>query len=245
MIIVSAGLRKSASTLAFFYAIELIKRSQRRSGQAVLEKYADGKGYRGKLDFKTIILLIYINYRYGDVVLKTHGEPTIYLKLLIQLGLAKVTYNFRDPRDAIISMLDHGKKTRLQFDKRGEKYSSRGFGNIYSVHDAVPRILPDVKAWAAWNNLDETLMIRYEDFTCSKLDYLKKISRHIGCSTTDSELELIIKEFDKEQTSSSSNVANFNKGIAGRFRTEMTSEEVAYCNSIFSEELTKMNYELN
>lgn len=239
MIIVSAGLRKSASTLAFLYQIEIIKHAKKRNGQSILEKYASGKGYRGNLNLKTIILLLYINFVYGDVVLKTHGEPSIYLKLLVKLGIVRVTYNFRDPRDAIISMMDHGKKTRLKFDARGEKYSDRGFGNIYTVRDAVPRILPDIKSWLAWNSLDGTLTIRYEDFICSKLHFLKQICKHINCSLTESELNTIIAKFEDKQKL---DTANFNKGIVGRFKTEMTEEEIQYCNSLFSDELNKMGY---
>jgi hypothetical protein len=199
MIIVSAGLRKSASTLAFLYQIEIIKHAKKRNGQSILEKYASGKGYRG------------------------NGEPSIYLKLLVKLGIVRVTYNFRDPRDAIISMMDHGKKTRLKFDARGEKYSDRGFGNIYTVRDAVPRILPDIKSWLAWNSLDGTLTIRYEDFICSKLHFLKQICKHINCSLTESELNTIIAKFEDKQKL---DTANFNKGIVGRFKTEMTEEEI-------------------
>ena len=87
---------KSASTIICDYQIEMMKLATKRNGQSVLEKLSSGRGraYRGKLDFKTFIILFYINIFHGDIVLKSHGKPTFFVRLLVNLGLAKVTYSY-------------------------------------------------------------------------------------------------------------------------------------------------------
>ena len=236
MIIISASCRKSASTLIFDYQRDMVQLAENKNGQLRLQKFSTGKGYRGKLDIKTFLLLIYINFKYGSVVLKTHSGPTFFVRLLVNLGLAKVTYSYRDPRDVVLSMIDHGTRTRKEL-KQQEKsiYSTKGFADIYSIEDALSRVREEIKNWYLWSNFKDVLLIKYESFVPNKLAYIKKIANHLGYHINDRELNSIHQKY-------SANSRNFNKGVVGRYTKEMNDKELKSCEEIFQVALKDMGY---
>ena len=236
MIIISASCRKSASTLIFDYQRDIIQLAEKRNGQLVLQRFSTGKGYRGKLDLKTFILLIYINFRYGSIVLKTHSQPTFYVRLLVDLGLAKVIYSYRDPRDVILSMIDHATRTRKELNEQGDSVDTkRGFADIYCVEDAIPRAMEEIKNWYMWSNFKDVLFIKYETFIQDKLKHINKIATYLGYELNEQELNNIHEKYSLKSR-------NFNKGIAGRYKTEMNSAEIKLCHKNFQNALQDMGY---
>lgn len=236
MIIISAGFMKSASTLVHDYQIEMLDLSSRRSGQKILEKFSSGRGtaYRGKLDFKTFLILIVVNFVFGDVVLKTHSGPTFYVSLLIKLGLAKVTYTYRDPRDVALSMVDHGKRTR---EKEPENiHDDRGFRNIIKVEDTIPQIKQEIDNWYGWKNFEDALLIKYEDLMNAKVDTLKMIAIYLNYNLSDSDFKILIDKYASVKS------RNFNKGMVERYKLEMTPSDLQIYNQALHQELKDMQY---
>jgi uncharacterized protein (DUF302 family) len=239
MIIISAGFMKSASTLLHDYQVEVIKTVTKKNGQKELERFSSGRGaaYRGNLDFKTFLILLYINFRYGDVVLKTHGAPTIYVKLLVDWGLAKVTYTYRDPRDVALSMLDHGIKTREKLVSADDTLkSSVGFRDVCSVKDAMPRIQREINIWYKWKTFEKKFSVKYESFMDCKLEYLRQMIDYLGYEISESQIQTIFEKYESTKS------RNFNKGIAERFKAEMKSEEIDLFNKNFGQDLVAMGY---
>lgn len=239
MIIISAGFMKSASTLLHDYQTEIIKISKNRSGQKALEHFSSGIGtaYRGNLDLKTFLLLIYVNFRYGDVVLKTHGEPSIYVRLLVDWGLAKITYSYRDPRDVALSMVDHGAKTREKLLSAGESLQgSKGFRQVYTVNDAIPLIQKEIEVWYKWKAFGDAFYVEYRSFIQNKFEYLNSIVDYLDFSLSESDLNNIFEKYENTKS------RNFNKGKGERFRTEMKEEDINLLNKNFEQDLSAMGY---
>ena len=242
MIIISAGMMKSASTVICDYQIEMTKLIAKRNGQSVLLKFSSGRGraYRGKLDFKTFILLLYINYIHGDIVLKSHSSPTFFVRLLINIGLAKVTYTYRDPRDAVLSMVDHGARTRKELIEKGETLEGqRGFRHIHQIKDALPEIKRELYIFSKWKEFDDVMLIRYEDFIENKCAYLTKIADYLGYKLSKQDLDSIYQKYEISKPK------NFNKGTKERYKTEMTAVELELCNQVFQNNLETMGYLLS
>lgn len=242
MIIISASCRKSASTLIFDYQRTILETASKKTGQLELQKYASGKGYRGRLDLKTFFLLIYLSFRYGDIVLKTHAEPTIYVKFLIILGLCKVTYSYRDPRDVALSMLDHGEKTRqklsIEDSEAKSKSNKQGFSDIYTLEQTIPRVSSEIDAWYKWQGIKDVMFIRYESFIKDKFKYVKDISEYLGYSLEEDEVRAIYERYESGFN------RNFNKGLSERYKSEMKPEEIEFFNQAFQRSLSDMGYAL-
>lgn len=236
MIIISAGFMKSASTLIHDYQVDMIALASKRNGQKQLERFSSGRGaaYRGKLDIKTFLILIVINFLYGDTALKTHSGPTFFVRLLVALGLAKVTYSYRDPRDVALSMLDHGNRTR---QKEGENVKdNRGFRNVHEVSDALPQVKQEIENWYGWRDFGKVLLIRYEDFMTKKAESLQAIAEHLDYDLSDADLKSLLDKYTDLKS------RNFNKGTVERYKEELSAPELAVCNEALKQELKDMNY---
>ncbi|PSN18792.1 hypothetical protein C7271_10655 [filamentous cyanobacterium CCP5] len=241
MIIISAGFRKSASTLIYDFEVGLIGKFSNRKGQKELERFSTGRGraYRGRLDLKTFLILLYINFRHGDVVLKTHGSPTFFIELLISLGLAKATYTYRDPRDVILSMMDHGKRTREK-DVHGENTKlKKGFSDVFSPEDTMPYINEDIQAWYKWSSLKNVLTIEYENLMANKEKELGEIASFLGFEGKEADLEELVQKYSNFKNN------NFNKGEAGRYLSEMSPDSLEYLKKYIGNDLKKMGYSIN
>lgn len=241
MIVISAGMMKSASTIVCDYEIEIMKLTSRRNGQFKLLNFSSSKvrAYRGKLDFKTCIILILINYIYGDIVLKSHSGPTIFARLLMIMGIAKVSYTYRDPRDAVLSMMDHGERTRKELLNGGQSLEGkRGFRHIYKIEDALPEIKNEINNCCKWKEIKGVLLIRYENFIENRYDYINTIASFLERNLEDKDISSIYQKYEINKPE------NLNKGTKNRYIHEMNEEEVALCNSYFLDELNELMYSL-
>ena len=227
---------KSASTLIHDYQVEMIDIASKRNGQKQLEKFSSGRGvaYRGKLDLKTFLLLIVINFLFGDIALKTHSGPTFYVRLLCSLGLAKATYSFRDPRDVALSMLDHGNRTR----QKEPEYPGdiRGFRNVEEVPDTFSQIGYEIDNWYKWKDFGDVWFIKYEDFMTNKSKTLKEIADYLGYDLSDADFETLLSKYAAVKS------RNFNKGTTERYKSEMSASDLEICRQTWRKELSDMQY---
>ena len=239
MIIINASCRKSASTLIFDYQRDIVASVHQRNSLSAIKKYSKGKGYRGKLDFKTFLILLYLNYRFGDVVLKTHGEPTFYVKLLVNLGLAKVTYSYRDFRDVALSMIDHGRRTRMNMSTEETKSGiTRNFSDVQNIQDAISKVSIEIENYYKWKSFKKALYIKYENFISHKFEYLKKLSEYLNYELEEDKLKQIYEKYEN------GNARNFNKGVAKRYIEELKQEEITLITKTLYQPLIDSGYEV-
>lgn len=135
MIIISSSIPKSASTLVFRYQQDLLGLASHKNviAQEKFDNYSN-YGFLRKIGLKEFVIIIFIKIKYGNIVIKTHSELTFLIKLLMALGLAKATFCYRDPRDIILSAIDHGERSRKGLDP------SNGFKNMKTIKDGLPLV---------------------------------------------------------------------------------------------------------
>jgi hypothetical protein len=236
MIVISSSIPKSGSTLVWCYQQDLIERAGRRSGQSQLSNHSY-HGYIHSFNIKVIATLLYLNVRFGDIVVKTHASPTPLLKGLITLGFVKATFCYRDPRDIILSAIDHGERTRKGLDPSG------AFQDFYTVEEAIPTVKNWLKDWYRWRQLPSVLFIRYESLMENKFTHLVELSKYLGLSLDNETLKSIVQK--QEDLKNQGLAGNFNKGTVQRYQTEMSDTELKLCNEVFKKELVAMQYEDN
>lgn len=233
MIVISSSLPKSGSTLIANYQEDLLTVLFPTNGQAQLHRAFKGR-FIGKLSPAAIARLLYIHARYGTIVIKTHSAATPLIRYLIDLGVAKATYCYRDPRDVVLSSIDHGKRSR------DGKDSARAFIDFTNIDTAIPRVQNLIRRWRSWHTFGNVHMIRYEALMDDKLGSLRMMAAHLGWDAGEDQLKELVERHTPKRGLSH----NFNKGTSLRYKTEMTPEEIARCTSAFHDILVQYQYEV-
>ncbi len=172
-------------------------------------------------------------------VIKTHHHPNQHISELMAQGKIKVTYIYRDPRDVALSAYEAGKKLR-----------SRGvfkrFGKLRTMEEAIEWTCQKLQnCWQEWTHLKGILCFKYEDLLGNTMDELEKLCDFLEIEVNERKIKKIIETHSAEKikkTKSYTNVYHFNKGKIGRFREEMTEEEIELCHKTFGDYIERMGY---
>jgi len=237
MIVISNAVSKSGSTLMVTYQEELLKAANIRSGQSALRASIGGR-FLGRSEHTTgnLLKLTKIHMLKGTLVLKCHWPPTLKMRLFCRIFRIRMTMTYRDPRDIVLSMIDHGRKSRS-----GESPTrTRAFSQFHNIDDALPRVQSRMDEFLTWRKLPYVHAIRYEELMSDPFNKLKDMIAFLGWSIEDQVLQELIDHQEKNKQSS----MNFNKGTTERWRTEMSQEEQDKCLEAFEPYLRELSYEL-
>jgi sulfotransferase family protein len=181
MIILSAGMPRAGS----IWHYKLIHDLMRTTGAA------DAGEIRAKYRLQNILTEMNCNIgvlharRLGMVaipalmgntfVIKAHAAPTTTSRIFQRLGLLRITYIYRDPRDAMLSAYEIG-ASDLQ---RGRP---NAFSHLTDFQQSLDFMLHHVHIWEWWVKEKDVLMVRYEDML---REYDGEIMRLLGCLKLD------------------------------------------------------------
>lgn len=235
MIIISSGFPKSASTLLFLYTESLINSAGRTSGQKLFRRY-NKEGFTPHFGIFNTAWYVFASM-FGPVVIKTHAGPTFFIRVLISLGLAKAYYSVRDPRDAVLSALDHGLKARFVSNQTD---SDKAFAPFKSMDDVLPAFAMHHNRFLAWKKYGRAVFPRYEDLMLHPETELDKIVKHIGIRSLSSHIAGTVKHFAENKNSTK----NFNKGDVSRYKSELSEQKIAALESMLQDCVLSMGYEL-
>src|SRR5574338_1375010 len=76
-------------------------------------------------------------------VIKAHSGPTPASRLLQRLGLLRITYIYRDPRDAMLSAFEYGQRAL-------EKGQPNAFSHLTDFGKSLDFIRDYVRIWERW-----------------------------------------------------------------------------------------------
>ncbi len=145
-----------------------------------------------------------------------------------------MTMTYRDPRDIILSLIDHGKRTRKGQDPSG------AYKQCFNITDTIPHVVKLMEQLQIWQSKEYLHCIKYEDMMSDPFTVLKDMIRFFGWKLNDDSLKEIIKLSEKTKTTSH----NFNKGTTERWKTEMNQVEKKSCLESFKPHLNRLNYSL-
>lgn len=236
MIIISGGFPKSASTLLFYYMEEYLERSGKKNAQKKFLAY-NPEGFIHHFGILNSTRLFFLHLFYGDVVVKTHAAPNWILKLWINMGIAKAYYSIRDPRDCVLSALDHGKKARSKKDKTP---SDDAFAPFEKRADVYPAFHMHFARYMRWKKFGKVNFMRYEELLDSTYGELNSLLHYLGKDEEQKNTKAIIDHFDNRK----SETRHFNKGVISRYKDELTKEECEEIEKELPEIFREMNYPL-
>ncbi|WNJ16399.1 sulfotransferase domain-containing protein [Pontibacter sp. G13] len=188
-------------------------------------------GFVERFGWKEAIHLLRISIFKGDVVVKSHRGPSFWIRQLIRLGLAKVTFIYRDPRDVMLSARDHARRTADSDFPQFQQYLDFEAG--------IKHLKMIIKRAIWWIKLDRALNLEYVKLLADPVTQLKKVNEYFGWNLQEEDLEKIVQNESKGRSSGKS---NFNQGKISRYQEEMTPDQVAHFNEIFAPELELMGF---
>ena len=199
------------------------------------ERNNNGHSFIRFLEDSHLKLFEKIEKEHGFFIVKMHtrlAKPTV--KKLLEKFKVKVTVCYRDPRDIILSAIDHGVRFRKGFCGSG------GFEHIFNIEDGIREFKKWSYIYYEWKKYENVLMIKYEDLMTDQLTLLKRINDYLGVNLENGILKSIYEKRDREKILS----WNYNKGTIYRWRHEMPSDLLKKCNELLSEDIIKMGYSL-
>lgn len=240
MFILSAGMPKSSSTLLSLYQKNILEFTVPNNGQKEFERMIRDGEIKGVGAFVhdlelpgTQEKLVRLSESIGPFVVKSHLSLTNDLARHLKEKQILATYIHRDPRDVILSAMDHGKRPVdhptmnsyfLQFD---------------SVQNSVPLVREFCKTGIEWVQSGLCEIFRYDDLM---IDPEKELSRFCKLIEVGVDVAYIRELISNFTDTTKKWKRQFNTGKLLRYADEMSPQEIEMCNRELSEELRIFGY---
>jgi len=244
MLVLSAGMQKSGS--GYFYNIinDLLSSSARGvdtrqvRAQHNLDWMMDFRNNNiGTPTVGSFLRLWRLTLKHGTFVVKTHEASPRGVRMMSRLGKMRIVYCYRDPRDAMLSAIDHGNSILAE----GENHT---FAEIVKFEDALRRVESWVSIYEKYANMPGVLTVRYEDAMFDPVAVFKKIENFLGIIIDPEKRQEIIWLYSKDNQNGERRGLHFNNPKPLRYKTEMTKEQQSLCNDVLGYYLKKMGYSI-
>jgi hypothetical protein len=169
-------------------------------------------------------------------VIKAHAGPSTASRLLQRLGLLRITYIYRDPRDAMLSAFEYGQRAL-------QKGRPNAFSHLTDFQKSLDFIMEYVRIWEKWTKEKNILIARYEDLL---MNYDGEVNRLVGflkLNESNPEVQKVIESY-RPGAAEGQQGLHFYKGKIGRFREAYNVEEQAILREKLGPYLPRMGYEI-
>jgi hypothetical protein len=169
-------------------------------------------------------------------VIKAHSSPTLSSRLLAASGLLRITYIYRDPRDAMLSAFDFGQRAIA-------KGRPNAFSHLSDFNKSLDFTMEYVRIWEKWMREKNVLVARYEDLLT---DYDAESARLVEYLHLDGNNPQVreVRERYRPGANDGQQGLHFHKGRIGRFREVYTDEQKRVLSERLGSYLKKMGYEI-
>lgn len=171
-------------------------------------------------------------------VIKAHSAPTIWARALIQGGLMRATYIYRDPRDAMLSAYDYGKRV---LEKQGRP---NAFSHLTDFQKTMNFFVEYVDGWEKWMQVPAVMKSRYEDLLQNYDNEAARLVRFLGVNPQDAAVQAVVEQYRPGGQGQGQQGTHFFKGQVGRFRERYSAQEQQILAEKFGPALQKMGYEI-
>ncbi len=169
-------------------------------------------------------------------VIKAHAGPTSASRLLSALGLLRITYIYRDPRDAMLSAFEYGRRALV-------KGRPNAFSRLTDFDVSLAFIADYVRIWEKWMREKNVLAARYEDLLTNYDAESARLVDYLRLNGSRPKVREVIEQYRPEKAESHQGT-HFFKGKIGRFRDSYSAEQQKVLSNRFGTALAKMGYEI-
>ena len=172
----------------------------------------------------------------NNFVIKAHAGPSASSRLLQTMGLLRITYIYRDPRDAMLSAYDYGQRAL-------QKGRPNAFSHLTDFEKSLDFMTDYVHIWETWMKEKDVLIARYEDLLTNYSDEVNRLVRYLKLDESKSGVQKVIDGY-RPAAAEGQQGLHFFKGKIGRFRESYSEEQQAILKEQMGGYLSKMGYEL-
>ncbi|MCE7860521.1 MAG: hypothetical protein DYG86_12135, partial [Chloroflexi bacterium CFX2] len=162
MIVLSVGMPRAGSGWHYNLIHDLMKTTGCADARDIRERYKLQKILTevncniGVLSARRLAMVAIPALMGNTFVIKAHAAPSGASRILAKLGLLRITYIYRDPRDAMLSAFDFGQRALA-------KGRPNAFSHLSDFDKSMDFIMEYVRIWEKWTAEKNVLVARYED----------------------------------------------------------------------------------
>lgn len=242
MIILSVGMPRAGSGWHYNLIHDLMKTAGAIDARDIRERYrlqnilTEVNNNIGVLSARRLGLVMLPALMGNTFVIKAHAGPTSASRLLQRLGLLRITYIYRDPRDAMLSAFEYGQRG-LQ---RGRP---NAFSHLTDFQKSLDFIMDYVHIWERWTKEKDIYITRYEDLQTNYDGEVARLVEFLKLNGARPEVQKVIEEYHGPVEEGQRGL-HFNKGRIGRFREVYSAAEQEILKEKMGPYLPRMGYEI-
>ncbi|MBN1451326.1 MAG: sulfotransferase domain-containing protein [Anaerolineales bacterium] len=242
MIVLSVGMPRAGSGWHYNLIHDLMKTTGCADARDIREQYrlqgilTEVNCNIGVLSLRRLAMVTVPALAGKTFVIKAHAGPTIWSRLLSTMGLLRITYIYRDPRDAMLSAYEYGQRAL-------EKGRPNAFSHLSDFEKSLAFIQEYVGIWEKWQTEKSVLIARYEDLLQDYDTESARLVDFLGLNGSRLEVQEVIENYRPGKAEGQQGL-HFYKGKIGRFRESYSAEQQAVLAEGFGPCLQKMGYEI-
>jgi hypothetical protein len=243
MIVLSVGMPRAGSGWHYNLVHDLVAVGGGQDARQIRRKYllspilTEVNCNIGALTAKRLLPVLFPSLLGNTFTIKAHAGPKPFALRLIERGLIRPTYIYRDPRAALLSAYEYG--------QRGLKDGRMtAFGHLNSIETAISFMEEYVRIWAAWMDCPQALHVRYENLLSDYDSEIVRLLAFLDIQPDAEGVEAVIEKYRPGQVGKDDKGMHFHKGQPERFRTALTSEQLEACSRAFGDYLARMGYQV-
>ncbi len=167
-------------------------------------------------------------------VIKAHAGPTPASRLLSTLGMLRITYIYRDPRDAMLSAFEYGQRSL-------SKGRPNAFSHLTDFDKSLAFITDYVHIWERWMKERNILVVRYEDLLQNYDAECNRLTAFLGLEDSQPAVRQVIDQLRPEKAEGQQGT-HFFKGKIGRYKEAYSEDQQKIMAERFGTALIKMGY---
>ncbi len=242
MIVLSVGMPRAGSGWHYNLIHDLMKTAGATDAHDIREKYrlqnilTEINCNIGVLSARRLAMVGLPALLGKTFVIKAHSSPTVASRLLSTIGLLRITYIYRDPRDAMLSAFDFGNRALA-------KGRPNAFSHLDGLQKSLDFMMEYVYIWERWMKEKRVLIARYEDLLTNYEGESNKLVEFLKLSGDRPEVRAVIEQY-RPGVGDAQQGLHFYKGRIGRFRESYSAEQQEIMNNKFGLYLARMGYQI-
>ncbi|HXF86579.1 MAG TPA: sulfotransferase domain-containing protein [Anaerolineales bacterium] len=242
MIILSVGMPRAGSGWHYNLIHDLMQTTGCADARDIREKYhlqsilTEVNCNIGVLSVRRLAMVSLPALMGNTFVIKAHAGPTVASRFLQRLGLLRITYIYRDPRDAMLSAYEYGQRAL-------QKGRPNAFSHLTDFQKSLDFIMDYVRIWEKWMKEKDVLVARYEDLLTNYDNEVRRLLEFLRLDGSRPEVQKVIEQY-RPGAAEGQQGLHFYKGKIGRFREAYTPEQQAILREKLGPYLPKMGYEI-
>ena len=242
MIILSVGMPRAGSGWHYNLIHDLMKTTGCADARDIREQYrlqgilTEVNCNIGVLSLRRLGMVARPALMGNTFVIKAHAGPTTWSRLLSTFGLLRITYIYRDPRDAMLSAYEYGQRAL----KKGRP---NAFSHLSDFEKTLAFMEDYIRIWEKWQAEKDVLIARYEDLLLQYDTESARLVDFLKLNGSRPEVQAVIEAYRPAKAENQQGL-HFYKGKIGRFRESYTEEQKAILADRFGSTLQRMYYEV-